>query len=61
MVWERFPVESFDFPSFSLCFISFLGGGPDRDILIDLLDLPVESLIFYIGLVILSRNSSSSL
>ena len=46
MVWERFPVESFDFHSFSLCFISLLGGGPDRDILIDLLDLPVESFIF---------------
>ena len=50
MVWERFPVESFDFPSFSLCFISHLGGGPDPDILIDLLDLLVESWIFTLDL-----------
>ena len=60
MVWERFPVESFDFPSFSLCFISLLGGGPDPDILVDLLDPPVGSLIFYIGAVILLRNPSTS-
>ena len=48
------------FYSFPLCFISLLGGGPDPDILVDLLDPPMESLIFYIGRVILSRNSSFS-
>ena len=53
MVWECFSMvrcwflfESFDFASFSLCFISLLGRGPNLDISIEFLDIFQESLIF---------------